>query len=73
MKKQSKKTPAAPTTVPDDHDVTPSDVIEEATQANTEVTSPEAEQLNERMKLASKPNDGQPLAHRNRSKAGRRG
>ena len=28
---------------------------------------------NDRMKLAAEPNDGQPLAHRDRGKAGRKG
>jgi len=37
------------------------------------VTSPAAEHLNDRMHLAAKPNAGEPLAHRNRSKAGRKG
>ena len=38
-----------------------------------DVASPDFERDNERMKLAAKPNDGQPLAHRNRGKAGRKG
>ena len=37
------------------------------------VTSPAAEHLNDRMHLAAKPNAGEPLSHRNRSKAGRKG
>lgn len=37
------------------------------------VTSPAAEHLNDRMALAAKPNAGEPLSHRNRSKAGRKG
>lgn len=37
------------------------------------VTSPAAEHLNDRMALAAEPNAGEPLAHRNRGKAGRKG
>lgn len=37
------------------------------------VTSVAAEHLNDRMHLAAKPNDGEPLSHRNRGKAGRKG
>ncbi len=38
-----------------------------------DVTSSAALHLNDRMALAAKPNDGQPLSHRNRGKAGRKG
>ena len=38
-----------------------------------DVTSTTFEHANDRMKLASEPNDGQPLAHRDRGKAGRKG
>lgn len=37
------------------------------------VSSPAAVLRNDRMKLAAKPNAGEPLSHRNRSKAGRKG
>ena len=37
------------------------------------VTSHDAVRLNERMHLAAQPNKGEPLSHRNRSKAGRKG
>ncbi len=37
------------------------------------VVSPAFEHANDRMKLAAKPNDGQPLMHRDRAKAGRKG
>lgn len=37
------------------------------------VTSPAAVLKNDRMHLAAKPNAGEPLSHRNRSKAGRKG
>lgn len=37
------------------------------------VTSAAAEHLNDRMHLAAKPNEGEPLSHRNRGKAGRKG
>lgn len=37
------------------------------------VSSPAAVHLNDRMALAAKPNEGQPLSHRNRGKAGRKG
>lgn len=43
------------------------------TEAHPVVTSPAAEHLNDRMALAAKPNAGEPLSHRNRSKAGRKG
>lgn len=38
-----------------------------------DVTSPAFDHANDRMKLAAEPNDGQPLAHRDRGKAGRKG
>lgn len=38
-----------------------------------DVTSPTFDHANDRMKLAAEPNDGQPLAHRDRGKAGRKG
>lgn len=38
-----------------------------------DVASSAAVHLNDRMKLASKPNAGQPLSHRDRGKAGRKG
>jgi hypothetical protein len=41
--------------------------------AHEPVTSPAAIQRTERMKVATKPNAGEPLTHRNRSKAGRKG
>jgi len=37
------------------------------------IVSQAAELKNERMHLAAKPNKGQPLSHRNRAKAGRKG
>jgi len=43
------------------------------TEAHPLVTSQAAEHLNDRMALAAKPNAGEPLSHRNRSKAGRKG
>jgi hypothetical protein len=41
--------------------------------AHEAVTSHAAVLLNDRMHLAAKPNKGEPLPHRNRSKAGRKG
>lgn len=38
-----------------------------------DVSSPDFVHANDRMKLAAKPNDGQPLSHRDRGKAGRKG
>ena len=38
-----------------------------------DVSSPDFEHDNDRMKLAAKPNNGQPLSHRDRGKAGRKG
>ncbi|MHB1096512.1 MAG: hypothetical protein ACYC3F_10115 [Gemmatimonadaceae bacterium] len=38
-----------------------------------DVTSTTFDHANDRMKLAAEPNDGQPLAHRDRGKAGRKG
>jgi len=38
-----------------------------------DVSSPDFERANERMEKAAKPNDGQPLSHRDRGKAGRKG
>ena len=49
------------------------DHAEKPTEPHTDVTSPAFVHANDRMKLASKPNDGQPLAHRDRGKAGRKG
>lgn len=45
----------------------------QSSESHREVTSPAAEHLNDRMALASKPNAGEPLGHRSRSKAGRKG
>ena len=53
-----------------DHQETPAPP---STEPHPVVTSPAAEHLNDRMALAAKPNAGEPLAHRNRSKAGRKG
>lgn len=44
-----------------------------STEPHPIVTSPAAEHLNDRMALAAKPNAGEPLGHRSRSKAGRKG
>lgn len=44
-----------------------------AHEPHTDITSPAAVHANDRMKLSSKPNDGQPLSHRDRGKAGRKG
>lgn len=42
--------------------------------SHPDVASPDFDRANDRMKLASKPNDGLPLAHRDRLKgAGRKG
>ncbi|MFA6167411.1 MAG: hypothetical protein WC700_12410 [Gemmatimonadaceae bacterium] len=38
-----------------------------------DVTSTAFDHANDRMKLAAEPNDGQPLSHRDRGKAGRKG
>jgi hypothetical protein len=38
-----------------------------------DVTSVAFDHANDRMKLAAEPNDGQPLSHRDRGKAGRKG
>jgi hypothetical protein len=38
-----------------------------------DVTSPAFDHANDRMKLAAEPNSGQPLSHRDRGKAGRKG
>lgn len=38
-----------------------------------DVTSTTFDHANDRMKLAAEPNGGQPLAHRDRGKAGRKG
>ncbi len=38
-----------------------------------DVKSATFDHANDRMKLAAEPNDGQPLAHRDRGKAGRKG
>lgn len=45
----------------------------QSTEPHPVVTSQAAEHLNDRMALASKPNDGEPLGYRNRSKTGRKG
>ena len=43
------------------------------TEPHNEVVSPAFVHINDRMKLAAKPNDGEPLSHRDRGKAGRKG
>lgn len=43
------------------------------TEPHHDVTSPAFDHANDRMKLAAEPNDGQPLSHRDRGKAGRKG
>lgn len=43
------------------------------TEPHHDVTSPAFDHANDRMKLAAAPNDGQPLSHRDRGKAGRKG
>lgn len=49
------------------------DHAEKPSEPHTDVTSEAFVHANDRMKLASKPNEGQPLAHRDRGKAGRKG
>jgi hypothetical protein len=44
-----------------------------ADEPHHHITSPDVVHDNDRMKRASKPNDGEPLSHRNRGKAGRKG
>lgn len=58
------KTPLPPHLSPDD----PLDH-----EPHGDVSSPSVDHAIDRMKLASKPNDGQPLSHRDRGKAGRKG
>jgi hypothetical protein len=43
------------------------------TEPHHDVKSPAFEHANDRMKLAAEPNDGEPLSHRDRAKAGRKG
>lgn len=47
--------------------------VPQSTEPEPVVTSQAAEHLNDRMALAAKPNGGEPLSHRSRSKAGRKG
>lgn len=48
--------------------------VEPETAPHPDISSPDFDRANDRMKLASKPNDGLPLAHRDRLKgAGRKG
>lgn len=63
-----KHAPVQPTiTEPDPSPVPPN------TEPHHDVTSTTFDHANDRMKLAAEPNDGQPLAHRDRGKAGRKG
>ncbi|MDP1892206.1 MAG: hypothetical protein Q8K55_15050 [Gemmatimonadaceae bacterium] len=43
------------------------------TEPHHDVTSTTFDHANDRMKLAAEPNAGEPLSHRNRAKAGRKG
>lgn len=43
------------------------------TEPHPKVHSPAVDHERERMKNAAKPNDAEPLSHRNRGKAGRKG
>lgn len=76
MTKKQAPTPLPPLEPPFEHPPhleTDEAPVPHSTEPHTVVTSPAAEQLNDRMALAAKPNDGEPLAHRSRSKAGRKG
>ena len=42
-------------------------------EPHTDITSPDFVHRNDQMKHATKPNEGQPLSHRDRGKAGRKG
>ena len=43
------------------------------TEPHHDVSSPAFDHANDKMKLAAEPNDGEPLSHRDRAKAGRKG
>ena len=47
--------------------------VAQRSEPHHDVTSSTFDHANDRMKLAAEPNDGQPLAHRDRGKAGRKG
>ncbi len=63
-----KRTPAP--TAPPRHGTIPAPLGE---VTHHDITSPDVVHKNDRMKLAEQPNEGQPLSHRNRGKAGRKG
>lgn len=69
-KKAAPTSPARSASAPPPHGTIP---VPFADEPHHDITSPDVVQDNDRMKLASKPNDGQPLSHRNRGKAGRKG
>ena len=64
-----KKHTPSPPELPE-HDTTPAPP---ETEPHHDVSSPAFEHANDRMKLAAEPNDGEPLSHRDRAKAGRKG
>ena len=47
--------------------------VQPDSEVHHDITSPDVVHANDRMKLAAKPNDGQPLSHRDRAKTGRKG
>lgn len=61
----------APVTSP--HLEPDSSPVPPSTEPHHDVTSTTFDHANDRMKLAAEPNDGQPLSHRDRGKAGRKG
>jgi hypothetical protein len=68
----SDKKPTSPVQLPDATGA-PGTTEEPQHTAHEAATSHAAVLLNARMQLAAKPNTGEPLSHRNRSKAGRKG
>lgn len=74
MPGKSRRTPANETAPAASVIVPPiAEHAKKSAEPHSDVTSPAFVHANDRMKLASKPNDGQPLAHRDRGKAGRKG
>lgn len=63
--------PAPPATAPHQEHGTPP--APHATEPHHDVSSPAVVHANDRMKLSAQPNDGEPLSHRDRGKAGRKG
>jgi hypothetical protein len=64
------KDPVLPKPIPPAHPTTPAP---QETAPHPHVTSPGVEHAMDRMKHAARPNDAEPLSHRDRGKAGRKG